>query len=157
MKSVLFSTLLSAAIIITTASNAFALEDSPKNRAIQAERYLTVNSPQDIFRDIAERTKDSLPTDEQQTFIDLLTKYLDLDVLEQAMKASLMSHFTAEELFALANFYSMPGSKSAMNKMGIYMSDVIPVVHDEMIKAQERAFEAQQKKLQTLNGSDTEL
>ncbi|MEZ5448957.1 MAG: hypothetical protein R3E89_08125 [Thiolinea sp.] len=110
--------LLSLLIYSLFGSVTFALEDSLPNRQEQADRYLRVNSPQDIFQDIAERTKDSLPAPEQQPFIDMLTKHLDMDVLATTMKQSLIHHFTADEIAALADFYSLPGAKSAMSKMG---------------------------------------
>jgi len=144
MKKPLFLALLPL-IIILLSSYAVALENNPENRAIQAERYLKFNSPQDIFAGIAERTKISLPRSEQHTFMLTITEYLDMKALSAAMKTSLVTHFTAEEIAALANFYSMPGSKSAMNKMGIYMSDVLPVVQQEMLKAQQKASIAKQE------------
>lgn len=126
-------------------SSAFALEDSLANRAEQADRYLSVNSPQAIFKDIADRTREFIPEAEQQPFIDMLTKHLNMEILSEAMKRAMMEHFTADELSALADFYSHPSAKSAMNKMGGYMADVIPIVQDEMIKAQQKAMSSTTK------------
>lgn len=116
------------------------LANTPENRQLQAERYLQVNSANDIFQDIAERTQHALPETERQPFIDMMTKHLDLETLNATMKQSLIKHFSAEEIAVLADFYSQPAAKSAMSKMGIYMADVIPVVQAEMFKAQQKAL-----------------
>lgn len=121
-------------------SQASLLENTLANRKVQAERYLEVNSANDIFQDIAERTQNTIPETERQPFIDMLTKHLDLEALNTTMKKSLIEHFSAEEIAVLADFYSQPAAKSAMGKMGIYMADVIPVVQAEMFKAQQKAL-----------------
>ena len=44
--------------------------------------------------------------------------------------------FTTDELKALADFYGSPVGKSAMQKFGAYMADVMPAMQAEMLKAQ---------------------
>lgn len=133
---VVLSLLLSQSII----SAKETLDNTLENREIQAERYLEVNSAREIFQDIAERTQHALPESEREPFINMLTKHLDLEVLNGTMHESLIKHFTAEEISVLADFYSIPEAKSAMAKMGVYMADVIPVVQTEMFKAQQKAL-----------------
>ena len=55
------------------------------------------------------------------------------DVLEAATRASLVRHFTVDELNAMAEFYSSPHGARAMRKFGAYMADVMPAVQEEMI------------------------
>lgn len=119
------------------------LENTLKNREMQAERYLQANPPQDIFQSIAEQNQHMIPTQERQEFVDMLTKHLDMEALNNEMRSSLVKRFTAEEIAVLADFYSMPAAKSAMNKMGLYMSDIMPVVQTEMLKAQRKAMQEQ--------------
>ena len=122
-------------------STEISLENTLKNREAQAERYLEVNSAREIFQDIAKRTQNALPESERESFLDMLTKHLDLEVLNDTMSQSLIKHFTAKEIAVLADFYSQPEAKSAMGKMGTYMADVMPVVQMEMIKAQQKALQ----------------
>jgi hypothetical protein len=117
------------------------IENTLENRQLQARRYLQVNPPQEIFRDIAESTRHMLPEAERQSFTDILTKHLDMDIVRVQMSSSLINRFTAEEIAVLADFYSLPAAKSAMNKMGLYMSDIMPVVQTEMFKAQQKMLQ----------------
>jgi hypothetical protein len=48
----------------------------------------------------------------------------------------MVKHFTTEELKALADFYGSPVGKSAMQKFGAYMADLMPIIQAEMMKAQ---------------------
>ena len=52
------------------------------------------------------------------------------------MTDAMVKHFTTEELKALADFYGSPVGKSAMQKFGAYMADVMPAIQAEMQKAQ---------------------
>jgi hypothetical protein len=66
----------------------------------------------------------------------MMTKHLDFDAITKAMRAAMMKTFTADELTALADFYSSAVGKSAMAKMGDYMSELMPVMMVEVAKAQ---------------------
>jgi hypothetical protein len=55
------------------------------------------------------------------------------DVLETATRASLVRHFTVDELNAMAEFYSSLHGARAMRKFGAYMAGVMPAVQEEMI------------------------
>lgn len=127
-------------LLITAATLAYAIEDTTANRQQQAARYLAANPPQEIFQEIADTTMNALPPAERQPYTDMLTKHLDMVAVSSAMQEAMIKHFTAEELCALADFYNAPGAKSAMGKMRAYMSDVMPVVQSEMMKAQQKAF-----------------
>jgi len=52
------------------------------------------------------------------------------------MTDAMVKHFTTDELKALADFYGSPVGKSAMQKFGAYMADVMPAIQAEMQKAQ---------------------
>jgi uncharacterized protein len=45
------------------------------------------------------------------------------------------NHFTVGELNALTDFYGSPEGKSAMKKFGAYMSEIMPVIQQEMSHA----------------------
>jgi len=66
----------------------------------------------------------------------MMTADLDIAVLTKAMTDAMLKHFTTDELKALADFYGSPVGKSAMQKFGAYMADVMPAIQAEMLKAQ---------------------
>jgi hypothetical protein len=72
-----------------------------------------------------------------------MTKHLDLGRVTAAIKAAMIKTFTADELKALADFYGSDVGKSAMAKMGTYMSEVMPATMNEvqsaLVKAQGEA------------------
>lgn len=64
-----------------------------------------------------------------------MTEYVDISRLTKAMEASMIKHFTAEELQALADFYGSPVGQSAMSKFGVYMAEIMPVFESEIARA----------------------
>jgi hypothetical protein len=60
---------------------------------------------------------------------------LDIAALTKAMMDAMVKNFTTDELKALADFYGSPVGKSAMQKFGTYMADIMPVMQAEIIKA----------------------
>jgi len=48
----------------------------------------------------------------------------------------MVKNFTTDELKALADFYGSSVGKSAMQKFGAYMADIMPAMQAEIIKAQ---------------------
>lgn len=137
---------------------AFALEDNVENRQQQATRYLEANPPKAIAQALADQTISTMPEAERQPYLEMLTKYLDVLVIRQAMNNALIKHFTANELEVLANFYSNPEAKSALVKMDSYMTEVLPMLQAEMLKAQQKAFSLHNIKDQASTNStkDTE-
>ena len=110
--------------------------DTPETRRREAERYLQAVPPKALFEDMADKMATNLPADQRQQFKQMITKDLDIAALSKAMTDTMVKHFTTEELKALADFYGSPVGKSAMQKFGAYMADLMPVIRAEMIKAQ---------------------
>ena len=109
----------------------FGATDTPETRRHEAERYLQASPPKAMFEDIADKIAGNLLPDQRDQFKQIMTADLDIPALTKAIK-----HFTSEELKALADFYGSPGGKSAMQKFGAYMAEVMPTVQAEIIKAQ---------------------
>jgi hypothetical protein len=140
------------AVLMLVCASAWAVEDSKAkmednkaNRGKQAERYMAAMPVREMFSDMAEQMGKNLPADQRKAFKDLMTKHIDVPAMEKAIKAALMKNFTAEELKALADFYSSPVGKSAMKKMAGYMADLMPVIQTEVMKAQAKANSESQK------------
>lgn len=114
------------------------VRDTPENRQAAAERYLAVAPFGRLMKDAIEKSALTLPVERRSSFRELMTRHVRLDVLERAAKASMVRHFTVQELNALADFYGSPEGRSAMRKFGDYMADIMPAVQQEMARAYRR-------------------
>ena len=115
---------------------AFSAPDTPETRRKEAERYLQATPPKALFEDMADKMSANLPPEQRDQFKKLMTSQLDIAALTKAMIDSMVKHFTTEELKALADFYGSPVGKSAMQKFGVYMADIMPTIESEIMKAQ---------------------
>src|SRR5947207_7081093 len=117
---------------------AFSAPDTPETRRHEAERYLQATPPKALFEDMADKMTMNLPLDQRQQVKRMMTAELDIAALTKAMTDAMVKHFTTEELKALADFYGSPIGKSAMQKFGAYMADVMPALQAEVMKAQSK-------------------
>jgi hypothetical protein len=113
----------------------FSAPDTPETRRKEAERYLQVSPPKALFEDMADKMAANLPADQREQFKKLMTTQVDIAALSKAMTDAMVKNFTTDELKALADFYGSPVGKSAMQKFGAYMADIMPVVQSEIMKA----------------------
>ncbi|MBT6339834.1 MAG: DUF2059 domain-containing protein [Desulfobacula sp.] len=125
--------LLSFALILWGLT-VFADQFSDKAKISAIERYLQIMPVQELLDDMAIKVSRTLPENNREAFIDLMTKKFDIELLESAMIKSMYKHYTLSEIEALTNFYSKPEGKSIMKKMGDYMADVMPIIQSEMIR-----------------------
>ena len=127
--------LLISVCILLIWTSAFAMPDTPENRAREAARYIQTTPPKDLLRDMAEKVSVQFPADQRDAFKAVLTKNLDIEALTAAMRGAMVKHFSADELSALADFYGSSIGKSAMSKFSAYMAEVMPALQAEMVKA----------------------
>jgi hypothetical protein len=116
--------------------------DTPESRRHEAERYLQAVPPKALFEDMAEKMSANMPPDQRAQFKAAMTSQLDVPAITKAMTDAMVKHFTSEELKALADFYGSPVGKSAMQKFGAYMSDLMPTIQAEMMKAEAKASQS---------------
>jgi hypothetical protein len=90
----------------------------------------------DMMRDTIVETAKNLPEKVRGAYVSLMNKHIRVEILERAALASMAKHFTVDELNALADFYGSNEGRSAMKKFGAYMGDVMPVIQQEMGRAQ---------------------
>jgi hypothetical protein len=122
--------------LFTSSVFVFSATDTPETRRREAERYLQVSPPKELFEDIADKMAANLPPDQRDQFKRMMTADLDIAALSKAMTDAMVKHFTTDELKALADFYGSPVGRSAMQKFGAYMADLMPALQAEIIKAQ---------------------
>ena len=113
----------------------FSAADTPEARRKEAERYLQVSPPKALFEDMADKMAETVPADQREQFKKVMTTQVDIAALSKAMVDAMVKNFTTDELKALADFYGSPVGKSAMQKFGAYMADIMPVVQAEIVKA----------------------
>lgn len=127
---------LTLAAVVLATGLVSAATDTPEARRQEAERYLQAVPPRALFEDMAEKMATNLPADQRSQFKQVMTSQLDIPALTKAMSDAMVKHFTTEELKALADFYGSPVGKSAMQKFGAYMADLMPIMQAEIMKAQ---------------------
>ncbi len=125
-----------AIFLVVGMASAFALEDTPRNREKEADRYLTVVPTRDLMADMTTKMAKHMPEGQREMFVKLMTRSLDMDTIYKAQRSAMVKVFTADELAALSDFYGSPVGKSAMGKMGDYMTELMPVLMAAMAKAQ---------------------
>ena len=114
------------------------MDDTPQNRAQEAARYLQAVPPEGAANDMAKNIAQSLPEKQQAAFLAAMQKNIDTAGIKTAAQAGLVKVFTADELKALADFYSAPLAKAAMAKMGAYMSEVVPAIEKKSMPRPKR-------------------
>ena len=117
--------------------NIFA-DDTKEARIQAAERYLAAVPISQLLEDTFREMSKSLPEAIREGFIAQMRIVVRADILEAATRASLVRHFTVDELNAMTEFYSSPHGASAMRKFGAYMADVMPAVQEEVILGLDR-------------------
>ena len=124
-------------------SPVYSAPDTPETRRHEAERYLQATPAKALFADMADKMAANLPPEQREQFKQMMTTQLDIAALTKAMTDSMVKHFTTEELKALADFYGSPVGKSAMQKFGAYMADIMPTLEAEIMKAQAKLNQSQ--------------
>jgi hypothetical protein len=127
---------LAVLTLFTSPSFVLGAADTPETRRHEAERYLQATPAKALFEDMADKIAVNLPPEQRQRFKRVMTEDLDIPALTKAMTDAMVKNFTTEELKALADFYGSPVGKSAMQKFGAYMADLMPIMQAEMMKAQ---------------------
>lgn len=109
--------------------------DTPENRKAQAEKYLQVNSFEEMLNDSVSEMSKQIPEENRQKFVDGMKGGIQVDALKTVAIESMTKHFTVKELEALTAFYGSPEGKSVMKKFGAYMADVMPVIQQQVMQA----------------------
>lgn len=123
---------LSAFFLTTTM---FAVDNTEANRIKAADRYLRATPISEMMSDMVTQMGKGQPADKQFWIKNIFDNYLDYQAIEKIMKDSMVNNFSADEIDALADFYSSPNGKSVMKKFGVMMSEAMPLIQSEILKA----------------------
>jgi hypothetical protein len=138
-----FARLAVLGLFMTVSVPALALEDTQQNREQEAGRYLQSIPPEQLMADMTNKIAATLPAERREGFVKMMTKHLDMARVTAAMRDGMVKSFSADELHALADFYSSPVAKSAVAKMGNYMAEVMPVIMQEVEAAAAKTLQEQ--------------
>jgi hypothetical protein len=129
-------------VLVATVLASLALPagaDSGQERVAAARRYIEVAQMAKITDDTVNELAKGFSGEQREKFVAYMHDAVRPEVLEQAAMASMVKVFTAEELNALADFFGSPLGRSAMDKFGLYMADIMPVIQQEMLRALSQA------------------
>ena len=129
------SAVLVSAMLFTSHGLAQTISDTHGNRMVAAQRYLDAVPMDELMTNASAEMVKNMPAESREPFITMMTETIRIDVLENAALASMATHFTVQEINALTDFYTSPVGKSDMNKFGLYMADIMPVIQQEIIRA----------------------
>ncbi|MEZ5460005.1 MAG: DUF2059 domain-containing protein [Steroidobacteraceae bacterium] len=131
-------------LLVSAATAAEEAVDTPASREVAAERYAKTADLAQMFDQMADQMSRNVPEAQRDVFESAMKKHLRVDMLEAAMKAAMVKHFTTQELDALADFYGSPVGKSAMAKLAVYTADLQPLMVAEVQRAVTEAVKERQ-------------
>jgi hypothetical protein len=144
MKNVLLA--ITVATFFSMGAVAFAQStDSTAAREAATERYMRAMPMSRMMEDAYSEMSKQMPVEQRASFIAEMRKLVHVDNLERIAKTSMIRHFTADELNALADFYSSKSGASAMAKFGAYMADVMPGLVQEIRRASQELQSTERK------------
>lgn len=127
------------AILAMASLPALALEDTEANRTKAAGRYLQAVPITELTNDLIEQMGKNQTPEKKAWIRMVLTNCIDAKALESIIRTTMVKVFTADELEALADFYSSKAGKSAMRKFGLYVAESMPLIQAETLKAIEKS------------------
>ena len=134
MKTIAVASIAGALFIASGC--AFAQDnDSIAAREAAIERYMRAVPTSKMLDDAYSEMAKQLPPSQRSLFISEVRRVVNVDRLERMSKVAMAKHFTADEINALADFYSSTHGASAMSKFGVYMADVMPHLMQEIQRA----------------------
>ena len=120
------------AVLLLLSPAVFAQDaDTPEARRAAALRYMNVSPLAKQMEDGIAELASLLPPRERQQFIEEARRMLPMEKLERAVIDTMVKTFTTNELNALADFYSSPVGRSALDKFGIYTAEVMQAMQRE--------------------------
>jgi hypothetical protein len=137
---------LSAVALLFASTCALAQDnDTVAAREAAMERYMRAVPVSKMMEDTYSEMSKQLPPEQRSSFITDMRRVVKVEMIERLAKASMIKHFTADELSALADFYSSKHGASAMSKFGVYMADVMPPLTQEIQRAVKELLSADPK------------
>lgn len=120
-------------VCVSVVGTATAQTATPDGEAVKAaERLLRVQSPAALLDDMTTKLAPTLPPDQRDGFVTRMRDPALLEALIKYMREAMIRNLTADEMNAMADFYSTPAGRSAMAKFGSDMADLQPRLMQEI-------------------------
>src|SRR5919201_269643 len=121
-------------LALATCPSAMAIEDTLENRSAQADHLIESSASRAFIERAIEDVAASLPADRRALLEAMVTKHLDF---EKVLRATMVKHFTPDELKALSN--GSPVGRPALSKVRDYVADLMQAMQAEAVKAKAAA------------------
>jgi hypothetical protein len=121
-------------------STAAALPDTPENRASLADKYLELVPFEAALKGTGDELLKQVPPAMQARFKEEWDRVItaeNIATMTREAKKSLSTHLTTSELAAFVQFMENPNGRSAMDKMKLYMADIIPLTQKLTVQARQ--------------------
>ena len=115
------------------AGTAFAQDDPARQAA--ADRYLQAVPVAKMLEDTYAEIAKQVPPEHRDRFLAQMRAAVRVDHLTRISRDAMVKTFGADELNALADFYTSRHGASAMKKFGVYMAAVMPPLMQEVDRA----------------------
>lgn len=110
-------------------------QDIPETRQAAMERYLRAVPMAKMMEDTYSEMAKQVPPEKRDEYVSAMRRLVSIDKIEGIARQAMLKTFTANELTALADFYSSEHGSSAMRKFGAYMADIMPPLMQEIQRA----------------------
>jgi ATP-dependent DNA ligase len=128
-------TWLALSLLLASPGYAATAQDTTATKTQLVDEYFSYIPMKKIVEETVLELSKRVPAEKRQQFIDTMTQRMRVEVLEHAARESLARHLTVSELRLFVEFIKRPEARSAMDKMKYYMSDLMPVMQQEMMRA----------------------
>ena len=140
MRSLRQVLLLSLALHLGIAA---ANEDAARGAAL--ERYLKAVPVSKMMDGTIVDMAAKLPPGERDHFMAAMRKAIDGPRVETITRDAMLKTFSADEMNALADFYTSPHGASAMRKFGAYLGHLMPPLLAEIKRAAQQISDDRRK------------
>ena len=127
------------AVVLLVGVSAVALDDTPENRAKQAERYLKACPPKKLLMDQLEVRSRGLPEKNRERLRKAWAEHIDWHAITKIAREALIKHFTADELRSFTDPDGVVLPPAEKHRQEAYSADVVPRVERELLKGLEKA------------------
>lgn len=123
------------ATVLAVAATSVRAQAAEADKQAAMERYLRAVPMTKMMDDTYTQMAKQVPAELRPRFIADMRSVIRIDRIEQLARSAMLKTFTADELNALADFYSSKHGASAMSKFGVYMADIMPPLMQEIQRA----------------------